>query len=123
VRTRIVPPEKRDDMYRYVREQALLGRQAYVVCPLIEESDKLDAEAAVALHDELKEGALRGVSLGLVHGRMTSEEKESALGAFRRGESLVLVSTTVIEVGVDIRMPPLLSWRMRSASGWRNSTS
>lgn len=102
VQTRIVPPEKRDDMYRYIGEQAAQGNQAYVVCPLIEESDKLDAEAAAALYDELKEGALKGVGTALVHGRMSSEDKAAALDAFRRGEAKVLVSTTVIEVGVDI---------------------
>lgn len=102
VLTRIVPPEKQADMYRYLREQAEEGRQSYVVCPLVEESDKLDAEAAIALYNELKCGALRGVGMALVHGRMSAVDKEAALDAFRRQEAMVLVSTTVIEVGVNI---------------------
>jgi ATP-dependent DNA helicase RecG len=102
VKTRVVPPEKREDMYRYISEQAAQGRQAYVVCPLVEESDKSNAEAATALYEELREGALRGVGAALVHGRMPSGEKAAALEAFRAGEAKVLVSTTVIEVGVDV---------------------
>jgi len=96
VRTRIVPPEKREDMYRYVREQAVAGRQAYVVCPLIEESDKLDAEAAVALHDELKEGRASRHRHG-AHTRTHDyhEEKEDGAGRLPQGESMVLVSTTL----------------------------
>lgn len=100
--TRIVPPEKRMDMYGYIRDQALKGKQTFVVCPLIEESDKLDAEAAIALYEELKGGLLRDCGVTLVHGRMTGAEKDAALDAFRRGEAQVLVSTTVIEVGVNI---------------------
>jgi ATP-dependent DNA helicase RecG len=102
VQTRLVPPEKRDDMYRYIAGQAAQGRQAYVVCPLIEESDKLDAEAAAALFEELKQGVLRGMGMALVHGRMDSPSKAAALDAFRSGAAKVLVSTTVIEVGLDI---------------------
>jgi len=102
VLTRIVSPDKRDDMYRYLAEQAAQGHQAYIVCPLIEESDKLDAESATALYDELKAGPLAAVGSALVHGRMKPEEKAAALDAFRSGQAKVLVSTTVIEVGVDI---------------------
>ena len=102
VLTRIVPPEKKADMYRYIREQAQEGKQTYIVCPLIEESDKLDAEAAIALYDELKDGLLRGVGMALVHGRMAAGEKDAAVDAFRRREAMVLVATTVIEVGVNI---------------------
>ncbi len=101
-RTRIVPPEKRADMYRYIREQAEAGKQTFIVCPLIEESDKLDAEAAIGLYAELRDGALHGVGMALVHGRMRAVEKDAALDSFRRGEAKVLISTTVIEVGVNI---------------------
>ena len=100
--TRIVPPEKQSDMYRYIRSEAEQGKQAYVVCPLIEESDKLDASAAIALYDELRGGILKGIPMALVHGRMTAPEKEAALQAFRSDEAKVLVATTVIEVGVNI---------------------
>lgn len=101
-RTRIVPPEKQEDMYRYIRQEGQKGVQTYIVCPLIEESDKLDASAAIALYNDLQEGALRGVPMALVHGRMSAAEKDAALDAFRRNEARVLVATTVIEVGVNI---------------------
>ncbi len=102
VRTRLVPPEKQADLYRYLREEALLGRQSYVVCPLIEESEKLDASAAVDLYHELKGGVLRDVGVALVHGRMSAAEKEAALEDFRQNRTQVLISTTVIEVGVNV---------------------
>ncbi len=102
VLTRIVSPEKQGEMYRYIAEQAGLGKQSYIVCPLIEESDKLDAQAATDLFNELKAGALHGVTMALVHGRMQASDKDAALDSFRRAEAMVLVSTTVIEVGVNI---------------------
>ncbi len=101
-RTRIVPPDKHSDMYRYIRDEADKGVQTYIVCPLIEESDKLDASAAIELYNDLRDGLLRGVPMALVHGRMSAAEKDAALDAFRRNEARVLVSTTVIEVGVNI---------------------
>ena len=102
VRTRLVPQEKQADLYRFLAEEARQGRQSYVVCPLIEDSDKLDASAATDLYQELKAGPMKDVGMALVHGRMTGPEKEAALEAFRRNEAQVLVSTTVIEVGVNI---------------------
>ncbi len=102
VRTHIVSADRRGDMYRFIRAQASVGARAYIVCPLVEQSDKLLAQAAVALFDELQTGVLRGVGAALVHGRMRSAEKQAALDAFRTGQVQVLVSTTVIEVGVNV---------------------
>ena len=85
-----------------VRQAVLEGRQAYVVCPLVEESEKLQATSAVAEHERLAADDLAGLRLGLLHGQLPSVEKEAVMGRFRRGELDVLVATTVIEVGVDV---------------------
>ncbi|MDG2113407.1 MAG: ATP-dependent DNA helicase RecG [Actinomycetota bacterium] len=88
--------------WTHVRNEVEAGRQAYVVCPLIEESDKLDASSAQATYDELVAGELEGLRLGLLHGRLKGAEKELTMERFRSGELDVLVATTVIEVGVDV---------------------
>jgi ATP-dependent DNA helicase RecG len=78
------------------------GRQAYVVCPLVEDSEKLEVASAEATREALAGGELHGLRLGLLHGRMSASDKEHTMEAFRRGELDVLVATTVIEVGVDV---------------------
>jgi ATP-dependent DNA helicase RecG len=85
-----------------VRAEVAAGRQAYVVCPLVGESDKLEAASAEQTHDRLASGELAGLRLGLLHGRMAAREKEEVMHRFRGGELDVLVATTVIEVGVDV---------------------
>lgn len=85
-----------------VRDEVSAGRQAYVVCPLIGESEKLELASAQETFEELSGGELYGLRLALLHGRMPSAEKEAVMDRFRRGELDVLVSTTVIEVGVDV---------------------
>ena len=85
-----------------VRDEVAAGRQAYVVCPLIEESEKLEVASAQEMFERLHHDELKGLRLALLHGRMPSSEKESVMHAFRRGELDVLVATTVIEVGVDV---------------------
>ena len=85
-----------------VREQVAEGRQAYVVCPLIEESEKLEVASAQETFERLTHDELQGLRLGLLHGRLPSAEKEAVMDSFRRGELDVLVATTVIEVGVDV---------------------
>ena len=102
VLTRTVPVHKRMDMYGYVRERARGGEQTYIVCPLVEESELMEAKSVEELYQELIEGPLRDVRVELLHGRLNAEEKESVLERFRRGETAVLISTTVIEVGVDV---------------------
>jgi ATP-dependent DNA helicase RecG len=89
-------------VWAHVREEVAAGRQTYVVCPLIEESEKLDARSAEATYEELSQGELAGLRLALLHGRLTSAEKEQVMTLFRSGAIDVLVSTTVIEVGVDV---------------------
>ena len=85
-----------------VREQVAEGRQAYVVCPLIEESEKLEVASAQDTFDRLATDELKGLRLGLLHGRLPSAEKEAVMNRFRDRELDVLVATTVIEVGVDV---------------------
>jgi ATP-dependent DNA helicase RecG len=85
-----------------VRAEVGAGRQGYVVCPLIEESEKLEVASAEETYERLAAGELHGLRLGLLHGRMAPAEKEAAMAAFRAGHVDVLVATTVIEVGVDV---------------------
>jgi ATP-dependent DNA helicase RecG len=85
-----------------VREQVAAGRQAYVVCPLIEESEKLEVASAQETYDRLAGDELAGLRLGLLHGRLGPAEKEATMDLFRTGRLDVLVATTVIEVGVDV---------------------
>lgn len=89
-------------MWDEVRAEVAAGRQAYVVCPLIDASDKIEARSATETFEELTGGALYGLKVALLHGRMSSAEKEEVMGAFRDGDLEVLVATTVIEVGVDV---------------------
>jgi ATP-dependent DNA helicase RecG len=90
------------EVWARVREEVAEGRQAYVVCPLIGESEKLEAASAEETHARLEADELSGLSIGLLHGRLPAAEKESAMDAFRAGRTQVLVATTVIEVGVDV---------------------
>ena len=99
----VVGPEKRAASYDFIAERVAEGRQAYVICPMIEESEELDAsnvtDYAQMLSDLYKD---RGISVGCLHGRMKAREKEEVLEAFYKGETDVLVSTTVVEVGVNV---------------------
>lgn len=88
--------------YSFILQEEEKGTQAYVVCPLVEESEKQDLQAAVSLYEELKREILPALSVGLVHGRMKAAEKEYIMTQFKAGAIKVLVSTTVIEVGVDV---------------------
>jgi ATP-dependent DNA helicase RecG len=102
IRTFHRPSGRRPQVYEFVRAQVAEGRQAYIVCPLIEESDKLAAEAATDLAARLRAGPLRGLTVGVLHGRMKVDERDHAMRALRAGEINVLVATTVIEVGIDV---------------------
>ena len=85
-----------------IRDQVAAGRQAYVVCPLIDESEKLEVASALETFERLEHDELTGLRLGLLHGRLPAAEKEATMDAFRAGDLDVLVATTVIEVGVDV---------------------
>jgi ATP-dependent DNA helicase RecG len=96
-----VSQRRREEIVERARRACLSGRQVYWVCPLIEESEKLELQTAVALHHELT-AKLEGIRVGLLHGRMKPDDKAEVMAAFVRGEIGVLVATTVIEVGVDV---------------------
>jgi ATP-dependent DNA helicase RecG len=99
--TKNVPQNKRSDMYAYIKKRIDEGRQGYVVCPLVDPSESVDALSASEVFDELKE--IFGKSaIGLLHGQMKSTEKEETVERFREGNIALLVATTVIEVGVDV---------------------
>ena len=102
IRTAMLKGGERHEAYGLIREEVAAGQRAYVVLPLVEESEKLDLRSAVEVHRQLSEEVFPELSVGLLHGRMASADKQAAIGAFARGESHVLVSTTVVEVGVDV---------------------
>ena len=103
VETFAIGSDKRERAYGYIRKHLDEGRQGFVVCPLVEESDAAtDLRSATEVFEQLKEGPFRGYTLGLLHGRMKAAEKEAVMAAFAAGEIQLLVSTTVIEVGVDV---------------------
>lgn len=95
-------PRSLPKVWQAVRKDVAAGRQAFVVCPLVEESEKVEAQAATDLAAELSQGPLSEIRVGLLHGRMKRAEKDEVMTAFRDGEIQVLVATTVIEVGVDV---------------------
>lgn len=102
IATRIVGDPQRGDAYEQVREQLRSGRQAYVVCPLVSESDVLQARAATVEAETLAAGEFKDFKVALIHGQMPSVEKAAAMKAFAAGQSDVLVATSVIEVGIDV---------------------
>lgn len=101
IQTLVISDARRDEIIERVRSACANGRQAYWVCTLIEESEALQCQAAEDVTAELQ-AALQGLHVGLVHGRMSSADKEQVMTAFKAGELQLLVATTVIEVGVDV---------------------
>ena len=93
---------QRKKLYHFVLDQVNSGAQAYIVFPLVEESEKIDLKAAVESYEIMRDTTFKDCRLGLLHGRMSSDEKETTMASFKRGDIDILVSTTVIEVGVDV---------------------
>ena len=102
IKTKWLRPDQRESAYAFVRKQVAEGRQAFILCPLIEESDAVAAQAAVSEYERLSREVFPDLKLGLLHGRLASKEKDAVMEAFRAGELDILVSTPVIEVGIDI---------------------
>jgi ATP-dependent DNA helicase RecG len=96
------PESARERVLQFVAREAEKGRQAYVVYPVIEESEKTDLKAATTMYEQLSAGAFAGRVVALIHGRVPAEEREKTMRAFRDGKIDILVSTTVIEVGIDV---------------------
>jgi ATP-dependent DNA helicase RecG len=101
IRTILVRPERRSEAYEYVRTQVKLGRQAFVIFPLVEESERVEARAATAEFERLRR-QFPDLRLALVHGRLTPREKDEVMARFRDGQADVLVATAVVEVGIDV---------------------
>jgi ATP-dependent DNA helicase RecG len=102
IRTVLLRSTERDQAYQLIREQVALGQRAYIVLPLVDESEKSDLRSAVETHRLLSEQVFPELQVGLLHGRLASAEKQAAISSFALGEIQVLVSTTVVEVGVDV---------------------
>ena len=102
VMTYVVTPDRLEKVWAFIRKEVQEGRQAYVVYPRIDESEKTESKAAAKMYEELSKNIFPDLRVGLVHGRLGKEEKEQAMEDFRTGRTNVLVCTTVIEVGVDV---------------------
>jgi ATP-dependent DNA helicase RecG len=102
VSTHVRGEDRREKIYEFVRDQVKSGRQAYVVYPIIEESEKLDLRNATEMYENLRQEVFPEFKVGLLHGKMKPAEKESVMTAFSANEIRILVATTVIEVGVDV---------------------
>ena len=100
--TKHVENSRIEQVYSFLRKQIVAGRQAYVVYPVIEESETQAMKAAAKMHEHLSSIVFPDLKVGLLHGKLSAEEKETAMDKFQRGETQILVSTTVIEVGVDV---------------------
>ncbi len=102
VKTVVVGEDQRGGVYKGIEREINLGRQVYIVYPLIEESEKMDLKAATKMHEELRDKIFPQYKVGLLHGKMKGVEKEEIMQKFSQGETNILISTTVIEVGVDV---------------------
>ena len=102
VKTKWLKPNQRESAYAFVRKQVAEGRQAFILCPLIEESEAIVAQAAVVEYERLSQEVFLDLRVGLLHGRLASLEKDTVMASFRSGKLDILVSTPVIEVGIDI---------------------
>ncbi len=102
IQTTVLTGNERSQAYDLIRREVAQGRQTYIVLPLIEESEKLDLRSAIEEHERLKTSIFPEFQVGLLHGRMSSAQKDEAISAFRDNKTQILVSTTVVEVGVDV---------------------
>lgn len=109
VHTYLAPESERPRWWRFFGDKLREGRQGYVIVPLVEESEQLAATSLEEMFESLANGPLEAFRLGLIHGRMSAEEKDSVMDRFRRGEIQVLVSTSVVEVGVDVPNATLMT--------------
>jgi ATP-dependent DNA helicase RecG len=102
IRTALRPEQVRERIYEFVRQQVADGRQAYIVYPLVEESEKVDLRSAAREFERLRDEVFADLRVGLLHGQLASEEKDATMRAFAAGDVDVLVATTIIEVGIDV---------------------
>jgi ATP-dependent DNA helicase RecG len=102
VRTKWLKPSQRESAYEFIRRQVASGRQAFIICPLVEESEVVQARAATAEYERLSQEVFPDLRLGLLHGRMSADDKDDVMRQFRAGELDILVATPVVEVGIDV---------------------
>lgn len=102
IKTYLIDSSIRKRSYNYIRDHLDQGRQGYIVCPMVEESETADLASAVKYYEDIKENDFKNYSVGLLHGKMKPKEKDAVMKAFAAGEIQLLVSTTVIEVGIDV---------------------
>jgi ATP-dependent DNA helicase RecG len=102
IKTKWLTPQQREKAYNFIRKQIAEGRQAFIICPLIDESEAVQARAAIGEFEYLSAEVFPTLRLGLLHGRMSAADKDDVMSRFRHGELDILVSTPVVEVGVDI---------------------
>ena len=102
VKTKWLKPGQRDSAYAFIRRQVASSRQSFIICPLVEESEAIQARAAVAEYERLSQEVFPDLRLGLLHGRMPAVEKDKVMRRFRSGELDILVATPVVEVGIDV---------------------
>jgi ATP-dependent DNA helicase RecG len=102
IKTRWLQPGDRQRAYNFIRKQVQESRQAFIICPLIEESENLEVKAAVAEYERLSREIFPDLRLGLLHGKMKGADKEEVMHSFKEGELDVLISTSVVEVGIDV---------------------
>ncbi|PMP74717.1 MAG: ATP-dependent DNA helicase RecG, partial [Chloroflexus aggregans] len=102
IRTRRISRFEREKAYRHIRKQVAEGRQVYVICPLVEESEKLDLPSAEEMYEKLQHEVFPDLRVALLHGKMSAREKDEVMRAFRDHQHDILVSTAVIEVGIDV---------------------
>ena len=100
--TYLVDSSYRGRVYNYIKKHLGEGRQAYIVCPLVEEGENTDLKSTSEYYDELRNGEFKDYKLGLLHGKMKPRDKDSVMQSFKNGEIQLLISTTVIEVGIDV---------------------
>lgn len=100
--TRIVPEEKRNDAYEWIEKQIAEGRQVFIVCPLIDESDEMQSKSVIKEYEHLATNIFPKLKLAFLHGRLKQEEKDDIMDRFSKNETNILVSTSVIEVGIDV---------------------
>jgi ATP-dependent DNA helicase RecG len=102
IKTYVASTDMQERIYNFVLREVQAGRQAYIVCPLVEESVKLEAQSATQLYEQLRQTIFRTVACGLVHGKLKPQEKDQVMQAFHQSDIKVLIATTVIEVGVNV---------------------
>jgi len=117
IQTTVLSSQQRPQAYDLMRREIAQGRQVYIVLPLVEESEKLDLRSAVDEHQKLQETVFPDFQVGLLHGRMTSAEKDEAITKFRDNQTQIIVSTTVIEVGVDVPNATVMSIELAERFG------